>query len=288
MDKNSRSTLFALPLIILLGIGFAITGSDGVVGDIWIQPFAAVVALAFILQWVAFVPAYLKQTEMYFDLIGSITYISCTVLALVLSPSIDWRSMLLAGMVLLWAIRLGMYLFSRIHKAGKDGRFDVLKTSFIRFLGAWTLQGLWVTFTAAAALSAITSGKEVPMGPFALIGTVLWVLGFGIEVVADRQKKQFRSPNNRGKFISTGLWARSRHPNYFGEIVLWLGVAIVAFPVLQGWQLLMLSSPFWVAYLLIKVSGIPLLESRSDEKWGGANDYETYKENTPVLVPRLW
>jgi steroid 5-alpha reductase family enzyme len=192
-------------------------------------------------------------------------------------------------MVFIWASRLGYFLFMRIHKAGRDGRFDVIKNCFVRFLAAWTLQGLWITFTAAAAWTAIASNYKEPLGWYAAIGILLWLAGITIEVVADRQKSQFKAnPENKDKFIRVGLWSRSRHPNYFGEILLWSGVAVIAVPVLQGWQWLVLSSPIFVTILLTGVSGIPLLEKRSDDKWGGREDYEAYKKTTPVLVPRLW
>jgi steroid 5-alpha reductase family enzyme len=122
---------------------------------------------------------------------------------------------------------------------------------------------------------------------FALVGFVVWLIGIGIEALADQQKSAFRAdPANKGKFIQSGLWAWSRHPNYFGEIVLWVGVAIIAFPVLSGWQLVTLVSPLFVILLLTRVSGIPMLEKRADERWGGQPDYEAYKERTPVLVMR--
>ena len=125
-----------------------------------------------------------------------------------------------------------------------------------------------------------------PLEP-GLIGALVWIFGFAIEAAADAQKNQFRAdPENRGKFIDTGLWSWSRHPNYFGEIVLWVGVAIIALPVLRGWQWVTLISPVFVALLLTRISGVPILEKRADEKWGGQEDYETYKERTPVLIPR--
>jgi steroid 5-alpha reductase family enzyme len=188
----------------------------------------------------------------------------------------------------IWATRLGTFLFRRIRKAGKDDRFDDIKPSFIRFLNVWTIQGLWVTFTMAAALIAITSTNQKPLDIFAIIGLLVWLIGFSIEVTADAQKSRFNAkPENKGKFISSGLWSRSRHPNYFGEIVLWVGVAIIALPVLQGWQWIALISPIFVTLLLTRVSGIPLLEKKADQKWGGQEDYEEYKKNTPVLIPRL-
>jgi steroid 5-alpha reductase family enzyme len=211
-----------------------------------------------------------------------------TALAMGMSTSVDARSLMLGLMVFVWAARLGYFLFTRIHKAGKDARFDAIKTCFVRFLAAWTLQGLWITFTAAAAWGAITSEQKEPFGIFAMIGSLVWLSGFIIEVVADRQKGQFKEESeNKGKFIRSGLWSRSRHPNYFGEIVLWTGVAIIAFPVLQGWQWVFLSSPVFITILLTRVSGIPLLEKRADDTWGGQEDYEAYKKSTPVLVPRF-
>jgi steroid 5-alpha reductase family enzyme len=146
---------------------------------------------------------------------------------------------------------------------------------------------LWVTLTLAAALAAITTTNRKGLGLCALVGTLVWVFGFAIEAAADAQKSRFRTdPENKGKFINTGLWSWSRHPNYFGEIVLWVGVAIIALPVLQGWQWVTLISPVFVALLLTRISGVPILERRADEKWGGQEDFEAYKERTPVLIPR--
>jgi steroid 5-alpha reductase family enzyme len=249
--------------------------------------FALCVALAFLIQFIAFIPAYRKQTEGSYDLTGSLTYIAITGMALALSPAPDGRAFLLAALVAVWAARLGSFLFRRIRAAGEDRRFREIKPSFARFLLAWLLQGLWVSFSLGAALAAITGARRLPLDGFAGAGLALWLFGFAIEVSADRQKRAFNAePANHGRFIRSGLWAWSRHPNYYGEIVLWLGVAVIAFPVLQGWQWVTLVSPLFVALLLTRISGIPLLEARADEKWGGQPDYEAYKANTPVLAPR--
>ena len=288
MSPQNRQSLLIFPILVLLGFGIASAGSQGSVSAFGLPLFMLLVILIFVIQWVAFIPAYVNQTEKFFDLTGSLTYISITILGVVLSGTTDERSILLMALILIWAGRLGMFLYQRIHKAGKDGRFDHLKPHFFRFLNVWTIQALWVTFTALAALIAITSANRSPIGTFAIVGTVVWIIGFAIEVIADNQKTQFRNdPNNKDKFITTGLWSRSRHPNYFGEIVLWFGIMIIAIPVLQGWQWIALISPIFVTILLMRVSGVPLLENRADEKWGGQEDYEAYKKNTPVLVPKL-
>lgn len=287
MTKTDRNALIAFPTVILIGLGIAWAGSQGGASVVGIPIFALSVGLAFAIQWLAFIPAYLLQNESFFDLTGSITYISVTVIAVLLSPVVDGRSILLLALVVVWAVRLGSFLFRRIRKAGKDTRFDEIKPSFIRFLNTWTLQGLWVTFTLAAALAAITTTTRKELDVFAAIGFLVWVIGFATEVTADSQKSRFRAdPKNKGKFIHTGLWAWSRHPNYFGEIVLWVGVAIIALPVLRGWQWVTLISPVFVALLITRISGVPLLEKQADERWGGQEDYEAYKERTPVLIPR--
>ena len=287
MKKTDRNALIALPIVVLIGVGVAVAGSYGSETTAGIPIFALVVGLAYIVQWMAFVPAYSQQNERFFDLTGSLTYITVTLIAIVLSPDVDARALLVGALVIMWAGRLGSFLYMRIQKAGKDGRFDNIKPSFIRFLNVWTIQGLWVTLTLAAALVIFTTDTREDLGIFAAIGVLVWAIGFAIEVVADAQKSNFKSqPENDGKFINTGLWKWSRHPNYFGEIMLWTGIMIIALPVMRDWQWVGVISPIFVTLLLTRVSGVPMLEKRADEKWGGQNDYEAYKQNTPVLIPR--
>lgn len=286
MNKEDTKSLISIPIIFLIALGLALAGSQGGVRVFDIPLFALAVALAFVIQWLAFIPAFILQTEKFFDITGSLTYITVTLLAVLLGGKGDMRAILLLVLVVVWAARLGIFLFRRIHRSGKDERFDDIKPSFARFLMTWTLQGLWVSFTLAAALAAITSQVKKAPDAFALAGLLLWALGFAIEAIADQQKNAFRGkPDNKGRFIRSGLWAWSRHPNYFGEIVLWVGVAVIALPVLRGWQWLTLVSPVFVFFLLTRVSGIPMLEKRADEKWGGQPDYEEYKANTSILVP---
>jgi steroid 5-alpha reductase family enzyme len=288
MKKADLSALIAFPILIGIGILFAYLGSQGGNYAFGIPLFAVSVGLAFLIQWLVFIPSFLMQTEKFFDLTGSITYITITILAVIFSAGVDARSILLSVLVVIWAVRLGTFLFRRIQRAGKDDRFDAIKPSFIRFLNVWTIQGLWVTFTAAAAMVAITTTNRRGLDVFALVGLLVWMIGIGMEIAADAQKSRFNAnPENNGKFIQTGLWARSRHPNYFGEITLWIGIAIIALPVLQGWQWVALISPVFVILLITRVSGIPLLEKKADQKWGGQEDYEAYKKRTPVLIPRL-
>ena len=278
---------------------FNVEGDDTITfDDSGLPLFVLLVIVAFAIQWIAFVPSFIKRTEHYYDLTGSLTYISVTLLAFFLADIRSLRTIVIAALILVWAGRLGSFLFARVKRAGKDGRFDRIKHDPFAFLMFWTIQGLWVTFTAAAAFAAMTSGKlelvndsdfqQPPFGVISLIGLLVWIAGFSIEVISDRQKTAFRAdPANADRFITSGLWARSRHPNYFGEFLLWVGMAIIAFPALQGWQYITLLSPVFVFVLLNRISGVPALEARADKKWGGEPAYEEYKANTPVFFLKL-
>jgi len=286
-ERSNAQSFIAILIAVMLGGAIAWAGSDGGAIRGGVPVFALCGALAFAINWLAFIPSAALQTEHYYDLTGGISYISVIAVAAWLSHELDLRATLVAVMVMIWALRLSTFLFLRISKSGKDDRFDTIKTRPVHFLMAWTLQGLWVLLTAAAALAVITGSEREPIGIVGVAGIAIWSFGFLIEIVADRQKSQFRSdPANSGRFIDTGLWAWSRHPNYFGEILLWTGMAVVALPVLKGWQWTTLTSPLFVWLLLTRVSGVPLLEKKADERWGGQADYEDYKRRTPVLVPR--
>tara|TARA_B100001179_G_scaffold18222_2_gene11502 strand:- start:4477 stop:5346 length:870 start_codon:yes stop_codon:yes gene_type:complete len=272
--------------ILVVSAIVAFAGSQGSVAISTIPLFAICASVGFILHWAVFIPSYLLQTEHYFDLTGALSYISTITLAAYLHPLLDLRGLIICVLISIWAVRLGSFLFMRIKRAGQDRRFIESKTRFWQFLYIWTMGGAWVFITMAAGLAAITSMTQRPLGIFAIAGVFLWLVGFSIEVVADRQKTKFRQlPENADHFITSGLWAYSRHPNYFGEILLWLGITVIALPTLVGWQYVTLISPIFVALLLIKVSGIRLLEADAKDRWGSDPNYQYYVNNTPVLVP---
>ncbi|MEM7374392.1 MAG: DUF1295 domain-containing protein [Bacteroidota bacterium] len=285
---DTKKATISLIIATALGILIAIAGAHNGQTINHIPILVLCVAGVFILNWLAFIPAYRFQTEKFFDIIGSLSYLSVICLGCALSQPIDGRTILLAVLVTIWAVRLGTFLFRRIHRSGKDDRFDAIKPNIVRFLNAWTLQALWVVLTASPAFIAITAAKRESIGWLTYVGLTIWLIGFGIEVVADYQKTQFRKqPKNKDRFIQTGLWSRSRHPNYFGEIVLWIGISLIAIPVLQGWQWIALISPVFVTLLLTRVSGVPMLEAKADKQWGGQEAYEAYKASTPTLIPKL-
>ena len=280
--------LIGITVILLISAGIALAGSQGSISVGSYPLFALCAAVGFLLHWAIFIPSFLFQTEHYFDLTGGTSYLCTVGLAFVAYPDMDARGTLLCFMVAIWSARLGTFLFLRVKRAGQDRRFNEIKKKFFRFAFTWTLGGGWVFITMAAALAAITSDQQQPLGILAYLGTLVWLAGFGIEVVADRQKTNFRKdPVNAEQFITTGLWSKSRHPNYFGEIVLWLGVALIALPALSGWQLVTLISPLFVTLLLIKVSGVRMLEEGAQKRWGTDPAYQQYVASTPVLVPKL-
>lgn len=283
----SPKLFIALAITVLLGGLVSLAGSQGGATFGAMPVFLICGIMAFAINWLAFIPANAAKTEKYYDLTGSFTYLSLMIVACVLSAPLDARSGIIALMVIIWAIRLGSFLFLRIRDDGGDQRFDEIKKSPARFFLTWTLQGIWVLLTAASALVIITNGTRLPLDIFAFVGIGLWIAGFTIEVIADKQKREFRKvPANKGRFISTGLWAWSRHPNYFGEILLWTGVTVASLPVLSGWQWVTIISPIFVAFLIIRISGVPKLEAHAKKKWGDEKEYQDYVASVPLLIPR--
>jgi len=248
--------------------------------------------MIFVIQWIAYIPAFIFKTEKFYDLTGSLTYISAILLALYstnTSHSFDLGGLIIGLAIIVWAIRLGSFLFMRIHKDKKDGRFDSIKTSFSQFFMTWTLQGMWVFICSSAALVAIANPTGVVINSVFMLGLALFILGFVVEVIADNQKTVFRSiPENKDLFINEGLWARSRHPNYFGEITLWTGITVMGISTFEGMNYLAIFSPIFSYLLLVYVSGVRMLEYRGHKKWGHLEEYQNYKKNTPKLIPKLY
>lgn len=251
-----------------------------------------ILIITFVVQWIAYVPAYALKTEKFYDLTGSLTYLSIFIYCLIATQSIEhvkFSNIIVAGAIMIWAIRLGSFLFMRIAKDGKDKRFNLIKTSFSRFFMTWTLQGMWVFICSSSALVAITSPTGVIVNNIFILGFLLFFAGFVIEVIADNQKSKFRSiEENRDSFINEGLWSRSRHPNYFGEIILWLGITVMSISSFSGINYLAIFSPIFTYLLLNYISGIRILEARGNEKWGHLDEYNNYKENTPKLIPKIF
>lgn len=288
-DLLSATTVATVVVALLGGVAYALSFGAVLVEGVATPFIAAAIALA--INWLAFVPAAITKSERFYDLTGTLTYLAVT--AFVVATTYRARGLTIidlvtASLVVVWALRLGSFLVVRIRRAGKDARFDEMKTRPARFFVAWTLQGLWVFLTMLAAIAVLTRHEAQPMiSPAVVVGWCVFVIGFAIEIVADRQKSAFsRRAENAGRFIESGLWAWSRHPNYAGEILLWTGMCVSAVEVMHGPLVVIVLSPLFVFVLLRFVSGVPLLEARADAKWGEDPAYRAYKERTPLLVLR--
>jgi steroid 5-alpha reductase family enzyme len=290
--KDNVKDLTAIVACILTAYFFANAAS---VDDVLLHGMPVILfcaGVSFVVHWIVAIPSLVTNSEKYFDFTGMIAtlLVVATALFALLSSGqqASIRSTIVAIFVSIWTLRLGTFLYKRIVKSGEDKRFREIKKSLPKFLMTWTLSALWVFLTTVNAITIITLNSHDPLGLVFLLGFMLWILGFAFEAVADKQKKSFSEiPENKDKFITQGLWSVSRHPNYFGEIVLWMGIAILSLPLLSGWQFLTLVSPVFVYLLLTKISGLPFLEEKAEKKWGNDEDYLEYKNNTPILIPYL-
>jgi len=278
--------IFTSMFLFMVALLFGYAGAQGGPNIYGFPGLMYIAAIGFFIHWLIFIPSYLLKTEKYYDITGTIAYLVMTGLAVFSSHELHLRSQVVAILIAVWALRLGLFLLVRVFQVGEDKRFHEVKTSFSRFLVWFSMSALWVFLTTANALTLILNNTSLIGDGYFFIGLIIWLIGFATEVTADEQKRRFRNnAENNGQFITTGLWSISRHPNYFGEIMVWIGMVVISFPVLSGWQYATLISPVFVTVLLTRVSGINLLEASSDQKWGHLESYKEYKQKTPVLIP---
>jgi len=287
MSRQIKNIIAITVFIICIGL-INVAGQNIEIEIRGVNAFTFILLIAVLLQVIFFIPSFLLKTEKYYDLVGSLTYITTTSLAYFSVENKTMIDSIIYFYVMVWALRLGIYLFRRVRNDGKDVRFEKAKRHFFWFLQYWIGQALWVSLTACAAIIAILSPEEDTLPVLAMVGMALWLSGFAIESISDYQKRVFRKENNPSEaFIHTGLWSRSRHPNYFGEITLWTGIAVIALNTLTGIEYITLISPVFVYILLTRMSGVNLLERIAEERYGHLEEYQRYKRNTPVLVPKL-
>ncbi|XP_053373736.1 uncharacterized protein LOC123531627 [Mercenaria mercenaria] len=252
--------------------------------------FGKAAVIDFSIQWALWAVASIFKTEKFYDLAGSGTFLYLAYQTLKWGGTYYTRQKVTTGLVMTWAARLGLFLFTRVLKEGKDSRFDKVKGRPGMFWIYWTIQGMWI-FTTLLPLLVLNNKKEdKPLCTRDYVGWGLWALGFLFETVADYQKSAFKgNPDNAGKFITTGLWSISRYPNYFGEICMWLGIFIsstsaMTEPVEYG----SVISPLFVIFLLLRVSGIPLQERQQMKRWGDNPLFKDYVKKTAKLIPFIW
>ncbi|HXE09900.1 MAG TPA: DUF1295 domain-containing protein [Verrucomicrobiae bacterium] len=240
---------------------------------------------ALLINGVLFLIAFKLQSDKLTDISYALSFLALDVIALLYAghlAAFNWLLFLLVG---LWAVRIGGFLLYRVLIVGKDRRFDGMRESFTRFGKFWLAQAVtaWVLMLPVT-IAQYRGGR---LGVAAYIGLILWAVGLIIEALADYQKFAFkRNASNKGEWIKQGVWRYSRHPNYFGEILVWTSIYVYTFTVLQGMEkVLGLASPLLITLVLLFVSGVPLLEKSADARWGKLKAYQEYKQRTRLLVP---
>ena len=239
------------------------------------------------IQIALFIPAFKFKTDKLTDLSYGLTFVLLAMIAFLLSDMSSPKLLLLL-MITAWGLRLGIYLFIRINKTKKDSRFDEIRIDFIKFLSFWVLQGISVFVILIPSLLFFQTISAFSL--LSLFGFGVWFLGLVIEAFADQQKFSFiNNEKNKGKWVNVGLWKYSRHPNYLGEILCWVGIYLYTYGSLSAaYRLIGLLSPLFIIILLLFVSGVPKLEEKADKKWGDNKDYQKYKKKTAVLIPFVY
>ena len=284
MKQTAKSSIINIIIsiaVIFATLGFAeLSGSELVVNIAW---------YVLVIHWLAFIPALIFKTEKFYDLTGSICYAFAAIYVYLQSYGMFLSlSLFISLAILIWTLRLGSFLLKRVMDAGEDKRFRTIKTNPTQFFMTFNLSALWVVICSLCALTAVSNGVLEVKAIF-YIGLLVFIIGFLIEVIADNQKTAFRAvPGNANSFITTGLWSVSRHPNYFGEVTLWLGIAMMSLPYLEGVQYWTLISPVFSFVLIYFVSGVRMLEARANIKWGENPEYLDYVKKTPIFFPKIF
>ena len=284
MREKAKSSIINIIIsiaVIFATLGFAeLSGSELVVKTAW---------YVLVIHWLAFIPALIFKTEKFYDLTGSICYAFSAIYVYLQSYGMFLSlSLFISLAILIWTLRLGSFLLKRVMDAGEDKRFRTIKTNPTQFFMTFNLSALWVVICSLCALTAVSNGV-LEVKPIFYMGLLIFIIGFLIEVIADNQKTAFRAiPENANSFITTGLWSVSRHPNYFGEVTLWLGIAMMSLPYLEGVQYWTLISPIFSFVLIYFVSGVRMLEARANVKWGENKEYLDYVKKTPIFFPKIF
>ena len=281
--KYLLSTIIILSVILF--VSFLISLESIRVNDIPIVFIFAITILS--LNSVFFIHSYFFKSDIFFDLVGSFSFLSIGIASLLLLPDIDANQILIFFLLVFWSLRLGPFLFLRRIGAGNDERLSEYFKSPISLYFLWCMNSLWVFFTSLSMIIIFSSKTPYDFGLLQWLGLIIWVFGYIIEVISDSQKNKFNK-TNKGKFINIGLWKYIRHPNYLGEIIIWFGIFVISLNYIESFSsMLSILSPIFVYILLRYLSGVPQLEKRGDQKWGDLKEYVKYKEKTGIIFPKL-
>ena len=230
--------------------------------------FNAVLIWGYMTFW--YIASILKKRNDIADVAWGLGFILVTIFNLIYSPSIKLFISLL--LISIWGLRLALHIYHRNKNKKEDYRYKKFKSS--PYLKVFITQGFFMWLISFPIISSNESLKW-----FNLIGILFWLVGFYFESTADKQLKKFLSnPKNKGKIMQSGLWSYSRHPNYFGEVTIWWGIWLLNFNPSNLWTII---GPLTITFLILKVSGVPLLEL----KYKGNKEFEAYKKRVSVFFP---
>lgn len=221
------------------------------------------------------------------DVAWGLTFVIVVLVSFMIAPSDHAASLVLLGLVAIWGARLSSHIYRRLRASShEDRRYVELRQKWhaanedlAMYLRVYLVQALLATIVCLPVLVVNAAQTDVS-SMFLWVGLALWVGGFICEAAADRQLRAFiRDPQNKGRLMMSGLWRYSRHPNYFGELVQWWAIGVIALGVPYGW--IGFVGPLTITYLIVFVSGIPLIEKVFEGRAG----WSEYKSRTSVLIP---
>ncbi len=250
------------------------------------NPYSLTFALSLGINLLFFIVAFALKTDKFTDFTYGITFIILALFLNFTNQTYFPIQILITLMIIIWAIRLISYLVIRILRIKKDSRFDDKRENLLSFLQFWVFQGIAVWIIMLPAILILTQSDSIPVSSIMIMGMIVWLMGLLLESIADGQKFKFKSnPKNKDMWIQSGLWKYSRHPNYFGEMLVWWGIYLIVMPTLQGLAWLTIIGPIFITYILMFVSGIPLLEKKYDQKYVENVKYQEYRRKTSLLIP---
>lgn len=251
-------------------------------------------AISIVVQGFFFFFANKYKTDTVTDLSYGLSFVIIAIASLFLAPDSTYEVQvyrcITATVIMLWGVRLASFLYIRIRTMKKDARFDSIRDNFLKFAQFWTLQGVSVWFIIGSSVHFISQETLPKVSPMVFgLGISLSILGLIVEAVADYQKFMFKNiPSNEYTWTNVGLWKYSRHPNYLGEMLVWWGLWFAGIQSFSGLGWLSILSPLFITFLLLFVSGIPILERKNNTQYAGNPAYEQYKERTGLLFPKLF
>lgn len=242
----------------------------------------AIITVGF--QFTFFLITYILRFDKVTDFAGTTNFILLALVTLTVGGAYEPRQIVLSTFVFAWGARLCAFLLYRIILWGEDRRFDDKRNNLGKLAAFWILQAVWAWTVSLPVTIVNSKPASNPLNALDYVGWVLFAFGAILEATADQQKLIYkRKPESRGRWTDVGVWSWSRHPNFFGEIIVWWGVFLSAINDLEGAEYAAVASPIFITLLLLFVSGIPLLEQSADERHGRKDDYNAYKRATSVL-----